>query len=83
MDRCKVSGDVCGEMTEEISPGGGVSRKHGMAELANPRLQRDAGHQHPARLAQHLAGEERRGPRPLRNTAPLTRLMQKCSVETL
>lgn len=60
LDKCKVSGDVCGEMAEEISPGGGVSRKHGVAELANLRVQRDARHQHPARLAQHLAGQERR-----------------------
>lgn len=68
-------------MAQELSPGGGVSGKHRVAELAHLGVQRDVGHQHPARLAQHLAGQERRRPRALRHTAPQTQLIHRHSIE--
>lgn len=62
-----ISGHVCAEMTEEFSSGRGVPRKHSMAEFTLLRLEHDLGHQHPAGLAQHLAGQKGRRPRPLQN----------------
>lgn len=37
-DEWNVSGYVCGEMAEELSSGGGVSREHGVAELTHLRV---------------------------------------------
>lgn len=70
-------------MAEELSPGGGVSREHGVAELTHLRVQRDAGHQHPAGLAQHLTGQERRCPQTLWHTEPLTLSMWNRSIAPL
>lgn len=56
------SSHVCSEVTQKLSAGARVSRKHSVTELTHLRLQRHSGHEQPSGLTDQLTVQKRGWP---------------------